>query len=47
MVKSPLETPLTARLGAAAIALIVVVELMVIGPVYFVLEVVGVEPLVV
>jgi hypothetical protein len=47
MVKSPLDTPLTARLGAAAMALIVVVELMVTGPVYFALDVVGVLPFVV
>jgi hypothetical protein len=47
MVYKPVATALLARFGAVAIAFNVAVALMVIAPVYFVLEVVGVAPLVV
>jgi hypothetical protein len=47
IVYRPLATALLVRFGAVAMALSVVVELTETGPVYFTLEVVGVEPSVV
>ena len=44
MVYKPVATALSVKLGAVAMAFSAVVVVREIGPVYFVLEVVGVEP---